>query len=87
MASFFFLLFSIILLAQSGYLSFYHPDALTKWGCVVIASIFILRIIGDFHNLGIFKKIKGTRFSKYDTWMYIPLCLYMGISFVVAVII
>lgn len=85
--SFFILLFSIILLAQSGYLPFYHPDALTKWGCILIASIFILRTIGDFHYIGIFKKIKGTHFSKYDRWMYIPLCLYLAISFVVAVII
>ena len=85
--SFFILLFSIILLAQSGYLSFYRPDALTKWGCILIASIFVLRTIGDFHYVGIFKKIKGTHFSKYDSWMYIPLCLYLAISFVVAVII
>lgn len=87
LVSFFLLIFSIILWAQSGYLPFYHPGALTKWGCILIASIFILRTIGDFHYIGIFKKIKGTKFSKYDRSMYIPLCLYLAISFVVAVII
>lgn len=85
--AFFILFFSIILLAQSGYLPFYHADALTKWGSVLIASIFTLRAIGDFNYVGIFKRFKGTHFSKYDTWMYIPLCLYLAISFVVAVIV
>jgi len=31
--------------------------------------------------VGLFKKIKDTPFSKYDTWFYIPLCLYIGLSF------
>ncbi|ALC81205.1 MULTISPECIES: DUF3995 domain-containing protein [Bacillus] len=85
--AFFILFFSIILLAQSGYLPFYHADTLTKWGSVLIASIFTLRAIGDFNYVGIFKRFKGTHFSKYDTWMYIPLFLYLAISFVVAVIV
>ena len=49
------------------------------WG---VAIIFLLRVIGDFRMVGIFKKIKDTPFSKYDTWFYIPLCLYIGFSFV-----
>jgi len=49
------------------------------WG---IATIFLLRVVGDFRMVGLFKKIKGTPFSKYDTWFYIPLCMYIGFSFV-----
>jgi len=48
------------------------------WG---IATIFLLRVVGDFHMVGLFKKIKDTPFAKYDTWFYIPLCLYIGLSF------
>ena len=49
------------------------------WG---IATIFLLRVIGDFRMVGLFKKIKDTPFAKYDTWFYIPLCLSIGLSFV-----
>jgi len=49
------------------------------WG---VSIIFLLRVIGDFHMVGLFKKIKDTPFAKYDTWFYIPLCLYIGLSFV-----
>jgi len=53
------------------------------WG---IATIFLLRVVGDFHMVGLFKKIKDTPFAKYDTWFYIPLCLYIGLSFVMMIL-
>jgi len=49
----------------------------------MIGSIFILRVIGDFNMVGVFKKIKGTPFAWYDTRLYIPLCLFIGSSFYV----
>jgi len=47
-----------------------------------IGVIFILRAIGEFNVVGIFKKIKGTVFAKYDTYFYIPLCLFVGYAFI-----
>ncbi len=38
-----------------------------------IGVIFILMAIGEFKIVGIFKKIKGTLFSQYDMYLYIPL--------------
>jgi hypothetical protein len=32
-----------------------------------IAIVFLLRFIGDFNAIGIFKKIKNTEFAIYDT--------------------
>jgi len=47
-----------------------------------IAAIFLLRALGDFHMVGVFKNIKETTFSYYDTHVYIPLCLFIGFSFI-----
>ncbi|MGG2066163.1 DUF3995 domain-containing protein [Bacillus sp. S14(2024)] len=79
------LCFAMILLAQSRYLSFWNASHYTKWGCMILAGIFFLRAVGDMKYVGIFKKVKGTKFSVYDTWLYSPLCLYIALSFVVAV--
>lgn len=79
------LCFAVILLAQSGYLSFWNPSRYTKWGCMILAGIFFLRAVGDMKYVGIFKKVKRTKFSVYDTWLYSPLCLYIMLCFVVAV--
>lgn len=79
------LCFAVILLAQSGYLSFWNPSRYTKWGCMALAGIFLLRAVGDRKYIGIFKRVKGTKFSVYDTWLYSPLCLFIALSFVVAI--
>ena len=47
----------------------------------VIGSIFILRMIGDFNILGLFKKKSDTPFAKYDTRYFIPICAFLGSSF------
>jgi hypothetical protein len=49
-----------------------------------IVIIFLLRSVGDFNMVGIFKKIKGTEFAKYDSMVYVPLCLFIGFGFVLA---
>ena len=46
----------------------------------LIPIIFFARAIGDFRYIGFFKKIKTTRFAKYDTWYYSPLCLILSIA-------
>ncbi|HHD79766.1 MAG TPA: DUF3995 domain-containing protein [Epsilonproteobacteria bacterium] len=51
-----------------------------------IGVVFLLRAFGDFKMVGIFKRLKGTEFSKYDTYFYIPLCLFIGVSFIVSLL-
>jgi len=46
-----------------------------------LSILFFLRSVGDFNLVGLFKKVKNTEFSKYDTWVYIPLCLFISINF------
>ncbi len=46
-----------------------------------LSALFFLRVIGDFRTVGLFKKVKNTEFATYDTWLYIPLCLFIAINF------
>ena len=46
----------------------------------LIGCIFIIRALGDFNVCGIFKKKSESLFATRDTYFYIPLCLYLGIS-------
>lgn len=57
---------------------------LTKWGSIACAAVFLLRTMGDFRYFGVFKKVKDTVFAKNDTRFYTPLCLYLAVSFILA---
>lgn len=72
---------AFILLAQNNLVSFFTPNSFTKWSSIIFTFIFFLRAVGDFKYLGLTKKIKNTTFSKYDTKLYTPLCLYLAFIF------
>ena len=52
----------------------------------VLALLFFLRAIGDFKMVGLFKKIRHTKFAKYDNLVYIPLCFLISIGFVLKIV-
>ncbi|MNR06004.1 hypothetical protein D3C85_1220580 [compost metagenome] len=76
----------VVLLAQSETLSILQANSFTKWSCILCGAVFLIRAIGDFKYLGFFKRIKDTTFSVYDTRFYSPLCLFLALSFVLALI-
>ena len=51
-----------------------------------LALLFFLRVIGDFKMVGLFKKIRHTKFAKYDNLFYIPLCFLISIGFVLKIV-
>ncbi len=53
------------------------------YGGWALAGIFLLRSIGEFRWVGFFKRRKGTRFAKWDTLLYSPLCLMIGLFVIV----
>ena len=77
---------AFLLLTQSGYFSLSFPPALLRWGSLICAVVFFLRAIGDLRYVGFFKKVRHTRFAHNDTWLFSPLCLWLGFSFVLAII-
>ena len=46
-----------------------------------LSGIFAIRSIGDFNMVGIFKKIKLTKFAELDTKYFIPLTSFWSITF------
>jgi hypothetical protein len=49
-------------------------------GIFILAILFALRAMGDFHYVGFFKKVKSTPFALYDTKYFSPFCLYLSLS-------
>ncbi|MCK9372808.1 MAG: DUF3995 domain-containing protein [Sulfuricurvum sp.] len=47
----------------------------------IVSGIFTLRGIGEFNAVGLFKKIKSSEFAYYDTRVYTPFALSMGLVF------
>ncbi|UJF33021.1 DUF3995 domain-containing protein [Paenibacillus hexagrammi] len=62
---------------------FLFPSWLLMCGGWLLAAVFILRTIGDFRWVGLFKKQRGTLFAKWDTRLYSPLCLFIGVCLLV----
>lgn len=54
------------------------PDWLYTYGGWALAGIFLVRSVGDFRWMGFFKKEIGSRFAKWDSALYSPLCLFIG---------
>lgn len=74
------LFFAIFYLAKIGVLSITLPNWLLHYGGWILPSIFLFRVIGDFKYIGLFKKLKSTKFAKGDTRYFIPLCAFLSIS-------
>ncbi|WP_306352721.1 DUF3995 domain-containing protein [Flavobacterium sp. '19STA2R22 D10 B1'] len=80
------LLFALVTLGNLALFEAFIPQRSITIGTYVIGCIFLLRAIGDFKFIGLFKIIKNTPFAKKDTAYYTPLCLVIsGISFAVAI--
>jgi hypothetical protein len=56
------------------------PRLINNYGLYALASVLIIRAMGDFKYAGFFKTIKDTPFADYDTKYYSPLCLFLGLS-------
>jgi len=49
------------------------------WGRLLIPIAFLLRAIGDFRYVGLFKKVKNTKFGKMDSKLFTPICVVIAI--------
>lgn len=62
------------------------PDWLLLFGGCALSIVFIARSIGEFRWLGFFKKRRDTVFAKWDSLLYSPLCLCIGIAVMMLVV-
>jgi hypothetical protein len=55
---------------------------LPRWpfvaGTWTLMAVFLGRVVGDFRWFGLFKRLRGTAFAWWDTWLFVPLCLLLA---------
>jgi hypothetical protein len=56
------------------------PPIFGLWGTRGVAAALIGRAIGDFNYVGFFKRRKTTAFAGWDTRLYSPLALALGVG-------
>ena len=56
--------------------------SLVHWAAIAAGVVFLLRAVGEFRYVGFFKRRHGTRFATLDTWLFSPLCAFIGLAFV-----
>lgn len=55
------------------------PAGRVVGGAAVV--VFAARTIGDGRTVGVFKRVRGTAFSHWDTQLFTPLCFSLGAAF------
>lgn len=68
---------------KAGFITTFFPEwfSIFYW---IVPFIFLLRIIGDFRYVGLFKKVRNTSFSRADNQYFIPLCAVIsGLAFLI----
>lgn len=66
---------ALVVLGRSGIWGGFVPAWVFYLGIWAMAGIFLLRAVGDFRLAGFFKTIRNTRFARWNSLLYSPLCL------------
>jgi hypothetical protein len=53
---------------------------LVRLGAWTLCGVFSLRALGNFDTFGFFKVGRATAFARYDTFLFSPLCLTIGVG-------
>ena len=56
------------------------PHNVYRVGTSAVATVFLLRAIGEFRYVGFFKRVHGTPFAYWDTRVYSPLCVVLAVA-------
>jgi hypothetical protein len=71
---------ALLVLGMLGISRLGLPDWPFRIGVCGVAAAFLLRAIGDFRYLGLFKTVRDTAFARNDSWFYSPLCIVLAIN-------
>jgi hypothetical protein len=74
------LLFAGLVAATAGLLAVGLPPALLSWLSYGLALGLLLRAVGEFRYVGLFKRVRGSKFAVLDTFVYSPLCLLLAVG-------
>jgi hypothetical protein len=67
-----------VLLARLGLVGAPLAHPWPQRGAWALALLFGLRALGDFQYVGVFKRVRGTPFARWDTALYTPLCILIA---------
>jgi hypothetical protein len=73
----------LVVLVRVGVWAAPLPGWLFKWAAWGIALAFLARGVGEFRYVGLFKRVRGTDFALWDTWLFTPLCLFIAAAVVI----
>lgn len=77
------LLLGALALAAEGWLALPLPPVLVRTALALTGTAFILRALVPTPWTGFFKRIRTTRWARYDSWLYSPLFLLLGAAVLV----
>jgi len=56
-------------------------ESLVAYAGYLVSVAFIIRGIGDFKYVGLFKKVYNSNFAKLDTKYFSPLIIFLGVAY------
>jgi len=70
----------LVFLGRVGLWGLWLPRWLFVLGAWTLVIVFAARVVGDLRWFGLFKRVTGTPFAWWDTWLYVPLCGLLGLA-------
>ena len=70
---------AILLLAWAGHLPLPLPRAWLRSFLCLVGAVFVARALVPNLYVGLFKRLRTTRWARYDTRLYSPLFLSLGL--------
>ena len=71
---------ALVVLVRAGVLLPSFPPRLATFATIVLGAILVLRTVGDFRLVGFGKTVRGTAFAYWDSVLYSPIALVLGLS-------
>ncbi len=71
----------VLVLGFAGLIQLPVAHWLQKTAIIFWAAIFTLRALSWSRYFGLFKRVRNTRFARYDSLLYSPSCLLLGLGF------
>lgn len=71
---------ALVMVGRLGFFGKPQLEFIYLWGPWLLAAIFMLRAVGDFNYIGLFKKVRYSYFSYWDTRLHSPLSLLLAIA-------
>jgi len=75
------LLAALVAVLRGFFLLGSFPGSPAHWACVALGALFVLRAVGERRYVGFLKRVRGTPFAIWDTRLFSPLSLLLGLGF------